>query len=158
MIKEDFDKIRNSEKFKAIISRARLVSCFLNDAQIKRLWEFNYFSAETKSTYTFFVDNDEVILKDTNILLSKNQNPEELFLGNLKLEEKEAVSIANFLLVKKYKEENFSKMIISLESRDRNILWNVTVVLRNLNVINLRINDGNSEVVEDQIISPFTKQ
>ena len=158
MIKEDFNKIKESEKFKAIISRARLVSCFLNDDQIKKLWEFNFFSEETKSTYTFFVDNNDVVLKDTNILISRNQNPEEVMLGNLKLEEKEVISIANFVLVKKYQEENFSKMILSIESQNRRILWNVTVVLKNLNVANIKINDRTSEVVEDKLISPFTKQ
>ena len=158
MIKEDFNKIKESEKFKAIISRARLVSCFLNDDQIKKLWEFNFFSEETKSTYTFFVDNNDVVLKDTNILISRNQNPEEVMLGNLKLEEKEVISIANFVLVKKYQEENFSKMILSIESQNRRILWNVTVVLKNLNVANIKINDRTSEVVEDKLFSPFTKQ
>ena len=157
MIKDNFFKVKESEKFKAIISRARLVSCFLNEDMLKKLWEFNFFSEETKSTYTFFVDNDEVVLKDTNVLISRNKNPEELFLGNLKLEEKEAISIANFFLVKKYNEEKFAKMILSIESKERNILWNITVVLKNLNVVNLRINDKNSEVVEDKIISPFLK-
>jgi len=157
MIKEDFDKIRNSEKFKAIISRARLVSCFLNDDQIKKLWEFNFFSEETKSTYTFFVDNNDVVLKDTNILISRNQNPEEVILKDLKLEEKEVISVANFFLIKKCKEEKFSKMIMSIESQNKNILWNVTIVLKNLNVVNLKISDKTSEVVEDKTISPFQK-
>lgn len=157
MIKEDFNRIRESEKFKAIISRARLVSCFLNDDQIKKLWEFNFFSEETKTTYTFFVDNDEVILKDTNVLISRNQNPEELLLNNLKLEEKEVISIANFFLIKKYSEDKFSKMILSIESRAGVILWNATIVLKNLNVVNLKVNDMISEVVEDKSISPFLK-
>src|SRR3989344_5568594 len=157
MIKEDFDKIKNSEKFKAIISRASLISCFLNEDLAKKFWEFNFFSQETKSIYAFFVDKDEPILKETNVLISRNQNPEELLLGNLKLRESEAVSIANFFLVKKYKEDKFAKMIISLEAKDKNILWNITVVLKNLNVVNLKISDRNSEVIEDKAISPFLK-
>ena len=48
-------------------------------------------------------------------------------------------------------------MIMSIESQNKNILWNVTIVLKDLNVVNLKISDKTSEVVEDKTISPFQK-
>jgi|SRR3989344_3717730 len=158
MLKEDFEKIRLSEKFRALINKSYLISCFLNDDLIKKIWEYNFFSRDNNIIYTFFVDNNEVILKDSsNLLVNKKDNQEELFLNNIQLDEKEVVALVNFFLNKKYKNDKFSKMIISIESSNF-ILWNITVVLKNLNIINIKINDKTREIIGDKIVSPISKK
>ena len=153
MIKEDFEKIKYSEQFKAIVTGSYLVSCFLNDAS--DLWEYNFYSRETKNIYTFILDNNEIKLKDTNILLNEKENPEELFLGELKLNEKEAVAVLNYFLLRMYKDHKVSKVILSIE-KNETIVWSIIVILKNLKVINIKINDKTSEIIEDKLISPFS--
>ena len=91
IIKEGFDKIKTCGNYNPILNRSILVSCFLNDNLSKSLWEYNFYSQEDKLTYTFIVDNDEVILKDTGSLMNLKQTPEELkinigFVSNLLIE------------------------------------------------------------------------
>ncbi len=155
MIKEDFQKIRLSEKFKAIIGRSILVSCFLNDDLSKKLWEYNFLSEDNKTTYTFIVDG-EVILKDSGTLLSNKNSHEELQLLNLKLEEKEIIAITHYELMRTYKEDRLSKLIISIESSNKNINWNITTVLKNLKIINIKINDKTSQMIESREVIPFS--
>ena len=154
IIKEGFDKIKTCGNYNPILNRSILVSCFLNDDLSKSLWEYNFYSQEDKLTYTFIVDNDEVILKDTGSLMNLKQTPEELKINNLKLNDKEIIAVTKFFIVKKYNEEKLSKIIISIENNNT-IIWNVTIVLNNLNIINLKINDTNSEVIQDNKVSPF---
>ena len=154
MIKEDFEKIKYSEQFKAIVAPSYLVSCFLNDVSGKQLWEYNFYSRETENIYTFIVDNDQAILRETNVLLNKKDNPKELYLGNLKLNSKEVIAIVNYFLIRGYKDDSVSKIILSIEM-DETIIWSVIVILRNLKLINIKVNDRNSEVIENKVISPL---
>ncbi len=154
MIKEDFQKIQSCGKYNPILNKAFLVSCFLNESLVKPLWEYNFYSLDNNTTYTFIIDNDDAILKDSGSLMNLKKNPEPLSLVNIKLNEKEAIALAKYHLVKKYNEENISKIIISID-HEKTILWNITVVLKNLNIINLRINDKNSEVMDSKLVSPF---
>lgn len=154
MIKEDFEKIQICGKYNPLLNSAFLVSCFLNDSLSKPLWEYNFYSQDNHTTYTFIIDNDNVILKDTGSLMNLKTNPEKLPIGNLRLTEKEITALTKFHLVKKFNEENFTKIIMSID-HERTILWNVTVVLKNLNIINIRISDRNSEIVDSKLVSPF---
>ena len=156
MLKEEYQQILNSENFRAIMRSSYLVSLFRNEEPKtnKSSWEYNFYSREGKCIYSFFINNNTVILKDTNFTLIKKENPEELKIMNLKLEEKEAEAHVKYLLGTKYKDERVTKMIISIEM-DKTIIWNITTVLKNLTIINVKLSDSNSQVIEDKIVSHF---
>ena len=156
MLKEDFQKILNAEYFRAIIKNSFLISCFLNeDPKTKKSnWEYNFYSREGKCVYTFFLSENNVILKDTNFTLIKKENPEELKIMNVKLSEKEVEAKVNYVLGTKYKDDKVTKMIISIDM-NKVIVWNVTSILKNLTIINIKVNDNNSEIIEDRVVSPF---
>lgn len=156
MLKEEYQQILNSENFRAIMRSSYLVSCFRNEdpKTSKSSWEYNFYTREGKCIYSFFINNDVTILKDTNFTLIKKENPEELKIMNLKLAEKEVEALVNYLLGTKYKDDRVTKLIMSIEM-DKVITWNVTAILKNMTIINVRINDSNSQVIEDKVVSPF---
>ena len=155
MIKEDFEKIRFSEQFRPILSPSFLVSCFLNESLPDRpLWEYNFLSRENNKIYTFIVDNEKVILKETSFL-TNNKTPKELLLNNLRLDKKEVLALATYFLLNKFKEDKISRTIVSIEM-DSEIVWNISIILKNLQIIHIKINDKTSQVIKDKVMAPFT--
>jgi hypothetical protein len=116
------------------------------------LWEYNFYSPETKQTNSFFVKDDKVLLRNTSELAS-NKEPEELNLNNLNLRKIQILSIVNDFLKKEHKNEKPSKIIIIVESENQKIIWSLVLILKSSKMISLKISDENFKVIESKVIT-----
>ncbi|MBI2672289.1 hypothetical protein HYX16_05120 [Candidatus Woesearchaeota archaeon] len=155
MLKGDYEKIKHSEEFNKIFSDSFLISCFLNETagnEENSVWEYNFYSPETKKINSFFVRDGKVHLRDASELTSIKE-PEELNLNNLNLRKPQVTSIVNDFLKKEHKNEKPSKTIIIVESENNKIIWSLVLILESSKMISLKISDEKFNIIEKKIIT-----
>ena len=149
---QSFHNIINSNQFKAWERKhknAYLCSCFtIFDNEKKNIWQFDYYLPRINKITSFIVEN--------KISIQENQRIFERFkkkLNKINLEEVRFTSEQGLNLInKKYKDKIFNIKIIILQKLDY-LVWNISLVTNDFNLINLKINASNGKIIEETFAS-----
>lgn len=157
-LKEDFKKLQGTKEFKsfkkenpkAYFSSAFLMIESLDVKDIK--WQIDYYDSELQKASTFIVNGDVVESKiGEEILQKKKEDIDELKLEDVKIGFDKAVEVIHKFRKKKYPEEKAQKIIIVLQNLGKSLVWNITYITVNLNLINFKINAVNGKVIESRM-------
>lgn len=147
-INASLKRLKSSSQFKDYHKHCPdgyLASCFkMGDSKLDAAWQFDFYSLKTNKMTSFRMDKGIEVQKDQDIL-SKGNPPRELELSKAKLGFYKVLSLANARLKKKLPSESVNNEIVILQELDDRAVWNITLLTSAFNVMNLRIDalDGN---------------
>ena len=93
---------------------------------------------------TFIVGKDVKFTKDQKIF-STSKKIDEIDLKDVKFPFENVVK----LVMPKYKDKRFVKEIIIIQSLNSKLLWNVSLVTSDFNLINIKIDAKTGEIIEE---------
>src|SRR3989344_1481954 len=156
-LQEDFITIRDSETFKEFLNSTYLISCFLDDLESKKRGEYNFYQEENKEILSFSVENSAIVFSGKSPPVNPQHFPQILPLEELKSEQEDIFNAMRREFLKEYTQDKVLKIFTILEKHE-DIVWSFLILLKNLNVIHMKINDRTQEVIENSSISMIKKE
>ena len=145
---EEYKHLIEDKKFKSWYDKYKdsyLCSVFiLKDEEKSSGWQFDYYLPKKNRMTTFIVGKDIKMMKDQKIF-SKSDKIDKINLENVKFSFDNVVK----LVKPKYKDKNFVKEIIIIQSLDSKLLWNVSLVTTDLYLINIKVDAVNGKILEE---------
>ncbi len=148
-LKSEFGNLKKSGELKGYLNAhdgAYLVSAFLiSDYDIKDAvpWVFEYYWPEDGKVVTFSFDGGWRVTGEDNVLQKEKKVLEELDFEGVNFFD--PIGNVEEALEEEYSMESPMKMIVILNSQDRDLIWSITVFTRSLKIINFRIDAVSGE-------------
>lgn len=153
-LKALYEKVKESKEFKGWQSnnkKSYLCSFFmiLGDKE-NHHWQLDFYNP-AKDAITSFLASDPIQLleKDSKIFKSDKSKLNELNLDKIEIDFDEAIRLVEKVKIEKYPRENPTKKIIILQKTNK-ILWNITYLTTSLNILNLKIDASNGDILEEK--------
>ena len=156
-IQEDFATIKTSETFRDLVDQTYLVSCFLEDEENQKRWDYNFYNSLEKEVFSFSLENNLVVLKGKSPLANTQTVPEELRIENLQSDQEEIFVLMKRTFLKEYTQDKILKIFAILEQKGE-IFWSFLILLKNLQVVHMKISDRTYEIVENTSVSMIKKE
>lgn len=145
---EEYKKLISNNKFKSWKDKnkdAYLSSVFLlKDQKISSGWQFDYYLPKKKKMTTFTVDKTIKFTKDQKIFTTA-EKIDEIDLKDVKFSFDEVVK----LVMPKYKDKKFVKEIVIIQSLNSQLLWNISLVTSEFNLINIKVDSIHGKIIEE---------
>lgn len=135
--KQALTQLHNSEIFK-IYQKNNATSYLTNSLYIDE-WQINYFSPRTQQITTFIINSK--IKKKT--LEAENKKFPKLNNKKINIDMKKALEIS-----KKDKKPKEAKTIVILQTENSQPIWNISIPLPSLKIINIKISAETGKVLE----------
>ena len=143
------DKVRNSEIFKNWHTDEYLVSYnLIDDTQ-----NVNFYSNRTKKITTFAV-SDRIEMKEDQVFQNEARDLEELDLTTISIDINMAMKQVDKIKNIRIPSDLITKKIIILY-QEKVPIWNLTYITSNLNVLTVKINAIDGEVINEHLQSVF---
>ena len=149
-IKDIVQKVLDSNIFNSWNNKDNhLVSCFfMND-----VWSVDFYSKKTKKVTSFLVE-DKVKLSDEDKVFQREENDlEELKLDEIKVSLGSVLDIISNIKEKESGSEVQQKIVILQKIKFP--LWNVTFILKDFNLFNVKVNAINGKLIEKELSPVF---
>lgn len=144
---EAIQKVLNSDIFKNWHTDEYLVSYLL----VTNTPSVDFYSKKTKKI-TSFIISDKINLKEDEIFQKEAKDLEELKLEDIKISLEQATQKIENIKTKKIPSEQVNKKIIILQQQIVPI-WNLTYLTSSLNLLNIKINAINGDIIEEKLES-----
>ena len=145
---EEYKKLTNDKRFiswKKKNEDAYLSSVFLlKDEEKTSNWQFDYYFPKTNKITAFVVSKDIKIIKDEDVF-SESKNIEKIDLKDVKFSFDDVVK----LILSKHKNQRFIKEIIIIQSLNKKLLWNISLVTSEFNLFNVKVDAINGKILEE---------
>ena len=145
---KDYKKLMHSKELKEWGLRnkeAYLSNCFIMlDKDNKGIWSFDYYLPKENKLTTFVVDEKITINQDQKIFNQSSKKLKAINVENIKFD----LNKINKLLNKKFKGKLFFKKIFILQYLGK-LLWNVSLLGSDFNLINVKIDALKGDVIEE---------
>nr|MCK4930125.1 PepSY domain-containing protein [Nanoarchaeota archaeon] len=154
ILKQTIKKVEESKTFKSFIKKHPdyyLVHCFtmVDEGEKKYIWELGYYSGKT-DRMVVFETKPKIIRRAEEEAFKKQATIKKLDLSKVRISLSKALDICNNLVKDKYPKQNISKKIIILQHLDKQV-YNITLVTRNFNILNIKIDSNTGEVLQENI-------
>ena len=143
------EKVRNSEIFKHWHTDEYLVSYNLMDD----VQNVNFYSKRTKKITTFAV-SDHIEMKEDQVFQNEARDLEELNLREVSIDLNMAMEQVDKIKNMQIPSDLITKKIIILY-QEKVPVWNLTYINSNFNVLTVKINAIDGEVIDKQLQSVF---
>ena len=156
-LKKEIEEIKKSKEFieyKDKNEESYLSSCFLfyEDSE-NALWQFNFYNPK-EDNMTIFMHEKEIEVKGPEkIAREKESKVEELDIKRVKLSFDKALEKINKLRDKKYKNEIPDKTIVVLQSLNKKVVWNISFLTQQSNLLNFKVNASSGKILEHKLNS-----
>ncbi|MBT4651228.1 hypothetical protein HOC13_01780 [Candidatus Woesearchaeota archaeon] len=115
-------------------------------------WELGFYLPKEDKITTFIVAQ-EVAIKAEDEVFKKEGTVDELPLEEVKTTLTEISPIIQELLQKEYSKEIFLTGFLILQKYQGQTMWNVSFATKSLNIVNIKVNTQNKEVISHQSIN-----
>ena len=145
---QEYERLLKDKKFKSWKDKykdAYLCSVFLlKDIEVSSGWQFDYYLPKKNRMTTFLVDKN-IKFTDNQKIFSTSGKIDEIKLDDIKFSFDKVVK----LVKPTYQNKNFTKEIIIIQSLDLKLLWNVSLVTNDFNLINIKVDAKNGKILEE---------
>ena len=149
-------KSKNFKNFKKTSPNSYLCAGFMIIEDLKKIpWQIDYYCPDKDAITTFSVGED-IQQKETSKITKSGDPIKELNLENIDVDFEHALKIIDELLKTKYPDEKANKIITVLQHMKEAEVWNVTYITQKFNILNIRINAENGEILEEKIQPVFS--
>lgn len=147
--KDNVDKIKNSDVFKNLKKKLYLCSCFAIDDD----WQYDFYDKKKKKITSFKIkDKVELLESESKVFQKEKVDIEKLNLDKVKVDLSEALLKIDKIKKKKAGSENINKKIIILQ-HIKVPLWNISYLTTSFNILNVKVNANNGEIVSEKFES-----
>jgi len=151
-VKEILEKVTSSDVFKKWKKEDNYLASFF----FMNEWSVDFYSPKTKKITSFLVKESGIEKnKEEKAFQKEEKNVEELKLDEIKISLDEAKKIINKIKKEKAPQEDLTKEIIILQKK-KTPIWNMTYITSSFNVLNIKINAINKEVLETKFEPIFS--
>ena len=146
-------KLKQSEEFKALNKKTKDIyfsyALIMLENNKKGPWQLGFYHKSTDKMITFIIDKDEIKMeKEEEIFKQPGMEIKKIDIEKVKLNFGEIFKKAEDFQKKKYHKELISKTIAILQNLEEyGIIWNITFVMHSFNILNMKINPENGEIV-----------
>lgn len=145
MIKSQYKKLISSKVFKDWEQNNK--NYYLSSyVLINEIPQFDFYNPKIDKITSFILNKTVEITKDQNIFKKSKDKIQKLNLEKIKITLKKAFNIINSL--KKYKNIKFTKKIVILQNI-KIPLWNISLITSNFNILNIKINAVNGNIISE---------
>ncbi|MFT4304561.1 MAG: hypothetical protein ACMXX8_00580 [Candidatus Woesearchaeota archaeon] len=128
------------------------------DDKNKNEIQVGYYNKENKMITTFvFNEKTREINQnpESEAYREKETHIEKLNLDDVKIDFVVLMNKIENLRKSKYKEHLPNKSFFILQNINNETIWNFTIIAKTLNIVNIKINANNGNVIEDKLTSIF---
>lgn len=149
-------KVESSRVFKSFIKEHPhyyLAHCFamISGDEEGCAWELGYYS-EKSDKLVVFETKPRIRMRPAEEVFKRSGVVKKLDLGAVRVGVKRALGVCEDVVRSKYAGERITKRIVILQHLDRQV-YNITLVSRSFNIINIRVDARTGVVLEDDIRS-----
>ncbi|MBS3152069.1 hypothetical protein J4230_01525 [Candidatus Woesearchaeota archaeon] len=148
-IKESYEKLLASKEFKhkGFLCGAFLI-CDIEDINNTE-WQIDFYNTESDTITTYLVSKKIEITDNSKILKKEDVKIEKLNINEIKTSFEDIKNkIENIL--NKYK-ETAAKITVILQ-KQKIPMWNIIYITKKFNILNIKINAENGEVIEEKTV------
>lgn len=110
-------------------------------------WQLGYYSKETSKITVFEIAETITISPESEVFQEEKALVRPLNLENIKFELGQAIEKAEELRAESYKQIFPEKTIIILQNIELGQLWNLTIIGKTFDILNIKISSENGEVL-----------
>lgn len=162
-IKKEIEKLERSREFAEWRKKNRdsylSYALFMTGEEEDKV-EIGFYNRKNDKVTTFCIHGCEKgkmsveVKPEESVFKKPDMEVEELDIGKIKIDVPEATSIASNLQKEKYPAEFPMKLIIILQKLSPfGNIYNVTFVTKTFKTLNIKIDAGSGDVVEDNLVS-----
>ena len=157
-IKQVIEELESSDIFKgwhkdAYLSYAMVV---LGDEDSEE-WRIGYYNP-SKDRITTFIVSDSISMQEEEEVFKKEETKvRKVDTSKLSLTVEQILGHASEFVKKEYPKEMITKRIVILQNLDGfDTVWNITMISRQFNTLNIKLSPGTGEVLSHKIQSIFS--
>ena len=120
-------------------------------------WEIGFYNSD-KDKITIFVVGPEISIKPEEDAFKKQGKVDKLDLEKVKVSFEEANEEFKKIKEEKYSAEVMLNGFIILQNFRDKLMWNISFALKSMNILNVKINAENKELISDQAINFLEKK
>ncbi|MBU0472211.1 MAG: hypothetical protein KKF89_01065 [Nanoarchaeota archaeon] len=151
LLKKAIEKIESSKAFKDFKEENPefyLAHAFTIIDKIQQEWQVGYYGKKRDKVVVFITGETITKSPEEEIFKKPGHHVKELDLKKVKLTLETAINKAEELVKKKYSAEIVNKIICILQNLETE-LYNLTLITQAFNIINIRIDAKNGEVLRE---------
>ncbi len=143
---KDYQELIKTEAYSDYIKNnqdAFLFACFLTNSE----WQFDFFS---NNKVTIFKSGK---LEKTDDIINTTGEIKKLDINKIKIKVEEAIEIARKAL--KAHNDETDKRIILLQNINSKAVWNLTLLTKHMNIMNIKVDSENGKIIGKSFQSIF---
>ena len=150
---EEFINWKNENKDSYLVHIFKMI-----DDNNKDEVQVGFYNKEDKMITTFIYNEKTKEIKknpESEAYREKETHIDELNLDEIKIDFAVIMSKIEKIRLSKYSEHVPTKSFFILQKIDNQTLWNFTIIAKTLNIVNIKIDATNGEIIEDKLTSIF---
>lgn len=156
-LKKEIEEIKKSKEFMEYKDKnedSYLSSCFLfyEDSE-EASWQFDFYNPKEDNMIIFIYEKKIEVKGPEKIAKKDESGVEELDLKKVKLGFDKAMKKIDKFRSKKYKNEIPDKTIVVLQSLNKKVVWNISFLTQQSNLLNIRIDASSGKILEHKLSS-----
>lgn len=158
-IKEEIDRLEGSSEFsiwRKANKEAYLAHAFtMREAGGLEGWQLGYFNRSSQRVTIFEMEKEIIVQPESEVFKREETEVKALELARVKIGAEEAIEIAGRLCKEDYPQIISSKQIVILQNIELGQLWNITFVSRTMDVLNIKVDAENGNVLSHNLSRLF---
>ena len=149
-MQQSYEKLINSEEFK---HNGFLCSFFFMSDMEKpedKVWQIDFYNKEADKITSYIMDKEIKVNENSEAFKKPETKIEELNINEVKTSFDEAYKKSKNILESKAEEP---EKIIALLQKQKVPVWNISFITKKFNILNVRINAANGNIMEEKLIS-----
>ena len=115
-------------------------------------WEVGFYNPD-QDKITIFIIGNEISIKPQEDAFKKEGKVEQLNLEKIKVDFEQSIEEFKKIKEDKYSPEVMLNGFIILQNFQDKLMWNVSIALKSMNILNVKINAETKEIISDQAIN-----
>ena len=158
--KEDIKKIESSKEFKDIKKTCKNLmladGLILLEKENYNLgdygdWQVDYFEPDSGCMFSFTFEDKKIDVKKTTEIVKTDESVHKLNLDKLKISFEAILEKTERIREKGYSNEKPYKIILVIQNRKKQDIWNVTYLTASFKTLNLKISAETGDLIEESL-------
>ena len=116
-------------------------------------WQLGFYNKQDDSLTTFTIEGETVFIREDEEVFKKEESSViPINMEDFKINTEEVIKQANEFKEKKYPNQKTLKIMAILQNlSDLGLVWNITFITENLNILNMKINAIDGKILSDKL-------
>lgn len=153
-IKSEYENLLNSDEYKDFLKNEEgfylVHASMIREYSKKGSWEFGFYNPQRDRIVSFSIN--PIVRQPEQEAFKEDGIIAQLDIEKVKISYEMAMTICEKLRLEKYSSESVNKVIAILQHLHKQV-WNITLVTTAFNLINIKIDAANADIISSSINS-----